>query len=176
MENNGRVDITSKASKYSTYRVCDNPNSADGYDIVSGNVSDTPISALFFSKTNIDALQRGICNRVFNQSEGKYNIGVQSETELKIIMRSFYLESLRGGVPLFQDGIQPLDSAAENSVVARVRKLNEKVLDWSVPRIITNIKQYEVYVSNVSTLPHTMQRPSFVSSAGSKSLEFKGFF
>jgi hypothetical protein len=154
--------------------VCDNPQSSDGYDIVSGNISDTPISALFFSKKNIDALQSGICNRVFNQTEGKYNISKQSETELKIIMRSFYLDSLRGGVPLFQDGVQPLDNSV--SIVSRVRNLNEKVLDWSVPRIINNIRQYERYKSDVSKLPKTMERPSFVSSAGSKSLEFKPFF
>jgi hypothetical protein len=178
MEYNGRVDIMTQSSqirsKYPTFHVCDNPQSSDGYDIVSGNISDTPISALFFSKKNIDALQSGICNRVFNQTEGKYNISKQSETELKIIMRSFYLDSLRGGVPLLQDGVQPLDSSV--SIVSRVRKLNEKVLDWSVPRIINNIRQYERYKSDVSQLPKTMERPSFVSSAGSKSLEFKPFF
>jgi hypothetical protein len=192
MEYNGRIDImsnggtsgTSAASGgaranggrgYSTYRTCDNPNSSDGYDIVSGNLSETPVSALYFSKTNMDALQRGICNRVFNQSEGKYSIGKQSEAELKIIMRSFYLESLRGGVPLFQDGVQPLNNS-DNSTVARVRKLNEKVLDWSVPRIINNIKQFERYKSDVSKMPNVMDRPSFVSSAGSKSLEYQSYF
>jgi hypothetical protein len=180
MEYNGRVDIMTQSSRspvnYSKFRTCDNPNSSDGYDIVSGNVSETPVSALFFSKTNMDALQKGICNRVFNQSDGKYNINKQSEIELKIIMRSFYLDSLRGGVPLFQDGIQPLDDPSGSSTVAKVKKLNEKVLDWSVPRIINNIRQFERYKSDVSNLPKTMERPSFVSSAGSKSLEFKPFF
>jgi hypothetical protein len=181
MAYNGRIDIMSQKSgndsgkRYSTYMSCENPNSSDGYDIVSGNVSETPVSALFFSKTNMDALQTGICNRVFNQSQGKYNIGKQSETELKVIMRSFYLDSLRGGVPLFQDGVQPLDDP-ENSVVGRVRKLNMKVLDWSVPRIINNIKQYERYKTDVSQMPKLMDRPSFVSSAGSRSLEYQSYF
>jgi hypothetical protein len=160
---NGRVNLYASG----TARDCLNTvpiNSTSGSDVLS--MEHTPVSALFFSKKNVDALQLGICNMVFNQSDGKYNIGPQSETDLKIIMRSIYLTSLQGTSPIDEDG----------SVIGKVRTLNQKVLDWSVPRIITNIKQFDRYKSDVSKIPIPMDRPAQVSSAGSKILEFQSFF
>lgn len=171
---NGRVNILENNHfDNSGFNV---PQSTDGYDIMSKNIAHTPVSSLFFSKTNIDALQKGISNRVFNQSNGRFNIGAQSETELKIIMRSIYFDSLRGGVPMLQDGLQSISDPNANTPLEKVKKLNQKVLDWSVPRIITNIEQFEKYKRDVSILPNPMDRPSFVSSAGSRSLEFQSFF
>lgn len=181
MEYNGRVNILSKGHSqfdYAFNRGC----SSDGYDIVSKDIGHTPVSALFFSKTNIDALQQGICNRVYNETNGKFNIGRQSEAELKIIMRSFYFDSLKNSQPNVMKQIQkdnllykPLEPN-KDIVLQQVRELNKKVLDWSVQEIITNITQFEKYKSDVSKLPNPIDRPSFVSSAGSKTLEFQSFF
>lgn len=151
-------------------------SSASAHDVISAELQNTPVSDIFFSSRNINALHEGICNMVFNMSNGKYNIGRQSDQELKIIMRSFYLNSLRGGVPRFQDNIYPIDDPLEQTTLAKVRKLNKEVLDWSVPRIITNIQQYERYKQDVSKLPVPNELPAFVSSAGSKSNEFPSFF
>lgn len=180
-EFNGRVNILSKGQPsfdYSYSKGC----SADGYDIVGRDIGHTPVSALFFSKTNIQALQQGICNKVFNESRGKFNIGKQSESELKIIMRSFYFSYLKEGDSSILKDIQrvtPLENVLQPNkdiVLQHVRKLNQKVLDWSVQQIMTNIQQFEKYKSDVSRLPLPMERPSFVSSAGSKTLEFESFF
>lgn len=171
---NGRVNVLEK--DYSQYVIdSSGSQSTDGYDIVSKNMAHTPISKLFFSKTNIDALQKGISNRVFNQTNGRYNIGNQSETELKIIMRSIYFDSLRGGIPMLDD-IQTMIDPSCDTVLERVKNLNKKVLDWAVPHIVTNIQQFEKYKRDISFMPNPMDRPSFVSSAGSKSLEFQSFF
>lgn len=169
--NNGRVNLYGSGTRVDEYDCTTKINSTGGSDLLSANIQHTPVSALFFSKKNIDALQLGICNMVFNQSEGKYNIGPQSEMDLKVIMRSMYLTSLRGGL---NGDIHPI--AEQSSVIDQVRKLNKQVLDWSVPRIVSNIKQFERYKSDVSKLPNPMDRPSLVSSAGSKVLEFQSFF
>lgn len=173
---NGRVNLYPDSGRISDYVTCERSGSSDGYDLLSANVQHTPVSALFLSKTNIDALQTGICNMVFNKSNGKYNIGPQSESDLKIIMRSIYLESLRGGIPDLKNGMQPINDPENMTVIGRVRQLNKKVLEWSVPRIITNIQQFERYKSDVSKLPNPMDNPTFVSSAGSKHLELQSFF
>lgn len=160
--NNGRVDLYSTGTDYSCYTP---PiDSIGGSDLISANIQHTPTSVLFFSKKNIDALQFGICNMVFNQSAGKYNIGPQSEKDLKIIMRSIYLTSLGG------------TSKYDEDMISKVRSLNKAVLDWSVPHIMSNIRQFERYKSDVSKLPTPMDMPSLVSSAGSKVLEFQSFF
>lgn len=180
-EFNGRVNILSRGAPKFDYEYSKGCSS-DGYDIVSRDLGHTPVSALFFSAQNIDALQKGICNKVFNLSQGKFKIGRQSETELKIIMRSIYFESLRTCTPGIMKQIQstnPLQKPLQQNkdvVLQQVRDLNEKVLDWSVREIINNMQQFERYKQDVSKLPNPMDRPSFVSSAGSKSLEFQSFF
>lgn len=177
---NGRVDIK---SKYPSFARCDE-SSSDGTDIVSRTVGHTPVSALFFSKTNIEALQMGISNSVFNESGGKYNIGKQSESELKIIMRSFYFDSLSKGFPNVMNEIKKMNDRAmnipvshtRNSVLEQVRALNKTVLDWSVSDILTNIRQFDKYKEDVSKLPVPMDMPRLSTMAGTKSLELKSFF
>lgn len=169
--NNGRVNLYGTGTRKSdndclkTLHI----DSLGGSDMLSANIQHTPVSSLFFSKKNVDALQLGICNMVFNKSDGKYNIGPQSETDLKVIMRSIYLTSLRGASTISGE-------YEDNSIVDKVRNLNKEVLDWSVPQIISNIKQFERYKSDVSKLPNPMDRPSLMSSAGSRVLEFQSFF
>lgn len=165
---NGRVNFS--LNDYTGYNLCANTESTDGFDVIPTTMEHTPISALFFSKTNIDALQQGIINSVYNQSDGKYNICKQDEIELKIIMRSMYLDSLRGGVSM------PSANWRNNSVLDKVRSLNKSVIDWSVPRIISNIQQYERYKKDINFYPEPMQRPSYLTLTGTRTLEFKSFF
>jgi hypothetical protein len=172
---NGRVNVLSK--KYPEYDLakCNRSQSSNGYDIVSKDLAHTPVSALFFSKTNIDALQKGICNRVFNESNGRHNIGMQSEIELKIIMRSIYFSSLRGGVPAL-NAISRFNDPKQNTTLEKVKHLNSSVLEWSVPRILSNIQQFERYKTDISTMPGPLDRPSYLTSSGTKVLELESFF
>ncbi len=179
---NGRVNLLTKG--YPDYNTCKNStvnDSTDAHDMISRNMEHTPVSSLFFSKQNINALQQGICNKVYNDSRGKYNIGKQSETELKIIMRSTYFNSLKNNFFIqFQNenynGSANYTGYDSDPTVSQVRILNKAVLDWAVPQIITNIQQFEKYKQDVSMLPNPMDRPSLTSMAGTKSLEFQSFF
>ena len=184
MENNllnGRVNILSKGYPKFDY-VANNKGTQAGHDIVSKSIEHTPVSALFFSKKNIDALQQGISNQVYNKSQGKYNIGKQSEIELKIIMRSFYFESLQNGSSFIMKEIQKQNNLTNvlqpncDIVLMQVRELNKKVLDWSVGEILTNLQQFDKYKRDVSMLPDPIDRPTLMSSAGNRSLEFQSFF
>jgi len=56
-----------------------------------------------------------------------------------------------------------------------VRYLNTKVLEWSVPQIITNLKQDEKYRQDISTLPEPLERSQLPSQKGTKTLEIKSF-
>ena len=172
---NGRVNIISDSQSSFNYANC-NTRSSDAHDIVSRDFEHTAVSSVFFSKVNIDALQKGIMNTVYNKSNGKYNVGRQSDIELKIIMRSFYFNSLNNNIPNFLEDIVYGNPNDKDYVLQQVRSLNKSVINWAVPQILANVQQFEKYKSDVSSLPMPMERPSFLSKAGTKSLELQSFF
>jgi|TARA_B110000240_G_scaffold140258_1_gene155275 hypothetical protein len=128
---------------------------------IKGNFEKNCLNDLFFSQTNIDALQTGLKNLVSNKTQGKHTINNQSETELMIIMRSIYLEY---GMNL------------QTNVIEQIRDLNKKVLDFSVPRILVDLEQYDQYIVDASQLHIPMDRSSNVSNKGNKVLFRKDLF
>ena len=97
-------------------------------------------------------------------------------------MRSFYFESLQNGSSFIMQEIQKQNNVTNvlqpncDIVLMQVRELNKKVLDWSVGEILTNLQQFDKYKRDVSMLPDPIDRPTLMSSAGNRSLEFQSFF
>ena len=116
----------------------------------------TGVSAIFFSDDNVELLQLGIRNKILNLSNGEYNIGKQSDIDLKIIMRSIY----------FQYG-----KNVSSNVNAQVLDLNTRVIDWCVPEILSNIKQSAKYIMDISTMPVPLDRSTLPSQKGTRTLE-----
>jgi len=156
---NGRVNAINNNNKLKftnqKINVSENPT-----NITSRNQSCTKLSDLYFSNDNINILQYGIRNRILNESNGEIFIGRQSDDELKIIMRSIY----------YQYG-----KNLDNDIMGQIRDLNEKVLDWSIPRIISNMKQYNRYIQDISTMPVPLERAQLTSEKGTKSMELTSF-
>lgn len=174
---NGRVDILSSSVQSMDFSNNDKCNASGAHDSMSRSMEHTPVSSLFFSRLNMDTLHQGICNMVYNSSRGKYNIGRQSETELKIIMRSIYFESLKNSSQnIFISMLQTGNKNSDNHVIDSVKKLNKSVLDWVVPKVITNLEQFDKYKRDISTLPSPLDRPTFTSTSGTKQLELQSFF
>jgi hypothetical protein len=87
---NGRVDATNKSTlNIDRARV---KASEHQINVISRNLDCTEVSKVFFSIDNIDLLQRGIRNKILNDTDGQINISRQSDDELKIIMRSMYFQ------------------------------------------------------------------------------------
>mgnify|MGYP006198050485 CR=1 FL=1 len=122
---------------------------------VKGFFSKNCLNDVFFSNMNIEALQTGMKNMVANATNGKTIIGLQNEIELKVIMRSIYL----------QYGKNRTDD-----IVYQVRDLNKKVLDYAVPKILTEEEQYRNYIIDASNIHTPMDRSTNVSNKGSKTL------
>jgi hypothetical protein len=161
---NGRVPAIEgvRSTPYNLFDDCGGRqgcNSAAA-ESLRGIQQQSPLSDLFFSRVNVDALQQGIRYKVYTLSANHAIIGRQSDTELEVIMRSIFLQhgnSMRG------------------SVIDQVRGLNEKVLDFSVPLIVRELQQYSTYRNDISALPVPMDRQQNVSSAGEKFLLMKEF-
>jgi hypothetical protein len=127
-------------------------------DAILGNIEASPVSDLFFSHENIDALQEAIRYKAYRASGGRHVIDRQSDMDLQQVMRG-----------IFNERAQHL----KTDVLLQVRTLNEYVLDYVVPRILTEINSYLKYRWDVTTLPVPMDRSTNMSMKGSKTLEMK---
>ena len=151
---NGRVDATNKSTlNIDRARV---KASEHQINVISRNLDCTEVSKVFFSIDNIDLLQRGIRNKILNDTDGQINISRQSDDELKIIMRSIY----------FQYG-----KNSKFNIKEQILDLNTRVLEWSVPEIISNVKQSQKYLQDISTMPVPLERSTLPSKKGTKTLD-----
>jgi len=128
-------------------------------DMLRGNWDHTALSDAFFTRKNVDIIQSEIQKEVYRISgPKKWAIGPQDVDEIKMIMRAMYLQYAKNN-PFNIEG--------------QMEELNQLVVKWSVPRIMSEIEQYNYYLNDISHLPVPLQQPMSMSSAGTKSLPFQ---
>ena len=128
-------------------------------DMLRGNWDHTALSDAFFTRKNVDIIQLEIQKEVYRISgPKKWAIGPQDVDEIKMIMRAMYLQYAKNN-PFNIEG--------------QMEELNQLVVKWSVPRIMSEIEQYNYYLNDISHLPVPLQQPMSMSSAGTKSLPFQ---
>ena len=162
MNANGRVNILNPINNsdfqlYDKIPICEKVTSYR--NALTGNLEQNTLSKTFFSVGNILILQHAIMAGVYKSSNGRYQIGYQSEDTLKIIMRSIYLQHA---------------SNLPKNITGQVEALNKLVTDYSVPQICGEAEGYIKYKKDVSTLAVPHARPK--STYHSNTLFFKGFF
>lgn len=128
-------------------------------DMLRGNWDHTALSDAFFTRKNADVIQQEIRKEVYRMSgPKKYVIDNQDVDELKMIMRAMYLQYAKNN-PFNIEG--------------QINELNQLVVKWSAPRIMSEIEQYNYYLNDISHLPVPLTQPMNMSSAGTKSLPFQ---
>jgi len=162
--NNGRVNISGPPKDQ--FQLFDNPgvsyNDVTSYrDAMTGNWKDSPLSKAFFCVQNIQLLQNGIRAGVYKKSNGLYNVAPQDPTNLKIIMRSIFLQ-YAANMP--------------HSITEQITALNKLVMDYCIPEVYNEAVAYLKYKSDVSTLAMPEARPAYVNNKGDKVLELKPWF
>lgn len=161
---NGRVDILNinpqntyqlfaNSSKSQSVSNCLNPN-------LGNTIANTPLSTCFFSKQNIQVIQNSLRYKTWILSNKEYVIAPQSELQLRIIMRSVYLQYSKNLLTHIPEQIQ---------------ELNNIVLHEVIPKIMSNIKQYLGYRKNVSQLPVPLEHPTFMSQSGMNTFNLHKF-
>ena len=163
---NGRVNLNSTPSSTGapvpdaagfSYPTTTEANFAS--DMLRGNWDHNAISDTFFTRTNVDRIQKEIRKEVYRISgPKKYVIDNQDVDELKMIMRAIYLQYSKNN---------------PSNIEGQIRELNEMVITWCVPRIMSEIEQYNYYLNDISHLPIPLEQPMNMSSAGTKSLPFQ---
>lgn len=118
--------------------------STDYRDAMSGVFEDNMLATVFFSAGNIQIIQNGIRAGVYEKSNGLYVIPNQNVNNLKIIMRSTYL--------------QYAEHKPDN-ITAQVERLNKIVLDYCVSSVYNEAVGYERYCQDQSSLVVPLEQP-----------------
>ncbi len=130
-------------------------------DALRGNWEETPVSSAFFSVENMSFLQNEIVRQVYDKSgQDQWVIDPQDIDELKIVMRAMFYQYAKN---------------LPNRIREQVKELNDVVLGWSVPRIMSEISSHLYYINDISKLPVPLPQPMLMSKAGTKTLEFTHF-
>lgn len=128
--------------------------------------TETLLTQMFFSEQNIKNIQNIL--RLLTFKETNYVISDQSVTELLIIMRSIFLE-YSAHPPLLD---KQMSKADKDKVLMMYRdevsRLNDIVINYVVPKVVSQIQQYISYLEDASSQPYQMDLPKNVSSTGTR--------
>ena len=125
---------------------------------LAGNQETSLFTELFFSKANIDEVQRQIRYAVYLATDKKHVIDTQNEEELLIVMRAIYLEYGRV-------------ETNPCKIKCAIEKLNNLVLNRVLPNLISHVEQYYGYLRDISNPYTIMTRPSISDNVkGTKTL------
>ena len=148
-QNNGlirNINSPSTLSIFSTdgdiYSEYDNYNEYS----LKGIQESSPMSIIFFSDSNVEAIQKTIRFEVYKTKQKV--ISEQSPNELYTVMRSIYLQHANS-------------RSSTNKFIENLQKLNKMVVDYCVQNVSDQMEQYSNYISKISSLPHPMQRPVY---------------
>jgi hypothetical protein len=110
-------------------------------NILCGQESKSLFSDLFFSKENISEIQKNIRFTVFDRA--KTIIGKQNETEMKVLMRSTYIDN-------------PSTPETTTGYTSALAKLNKIVSSKASEYIIAEISQRNIYIRDALKNPSAL--------------------
>ena len=159
---NGRVDILQPNTNtlFSMFDKIPANDCVSYKDAMQGNWTDSPLSIAFFSKQNIQIIQNGLRAGVYKMSNNRFVIGQQSCDNLKMIMRSIFLQH---------------SANMPDNIPEQINGLNNLVLEYSIPKLFSEATAYLKYKHDASTLVVPLSRPVLAYS-NDKTLELKPWF
>ena len=154
---NGRVIGISGQSGNQFQMFTENNNKCNNVKdtILYGTWTRSTLSDAYFSEKNMDNLQDMLRYQVYLASGGKYQIGKQNSTELIVVMRAVFLQYAKN---------------LPDRITEQIVELNRQVIEYILPLIISEIKQWFHYSQQLETLPMPLELPRNLSNKGSRSL------
>jgi len=155
----GNVSISNNDNPFELFQEDNKGREENFYDSVSNINESTILSKVYFSRKNIDIIQNKIKLGVFEKSKKKILIGKQSDSELKIIMRSIYLQYSKN---------------VDCKIQEQIKQLNQMVLNYSIDNIMTNAVGYINYINDIKAPMNVFENP--INTGVQKSLMPNPFF
>lgn len=119
-------------------------------------ISNTPLSEMFFGDENVKRLQKRIKREVYNRSNKKIKVLTDQDREDLIIpMRAVYFDNAKH---------------LPTNIPHQVKILNELVINYIMPDLMTNVKQYFDYIRDINSPLKAHNVPLDVNHAGRKIL------
>ena len=160
---NGRVNLLDDSNPDLRFQMAEKigiKNKATEYrDPLVGLQENSVLATHYFSEANVQILQNGLRAGVYEMSNKKIVVPPQNIDNLKIIMRSIYLQYAKHSL--------------SDPVKNQIEKLNRYVLDYAVPSVFNEAEGYLNYMRDQSTLVMPMERPKQIDR-DYKHLEWKG--
>ena len=125
---------------------------------MNNEMSETPLTTLYFSDKNVKAVHAAVQYRIHQQQN--VNIKKQSDNDLRVIIRGIY----------FLHGQNRIDDE-----IGQVRELNNHAITFAVNQITIQIKQYKAFQVHQNELPTPMELPKNMSIKGRNSLHTDNF-
>jgi len=162
---NGRVDIISQPDPSTAFkmqeRIALKNKSTSFTSALSGNDwEETILSKAFFSAENVQILQNGLRAGVYAKSNNEIVIPPQNTDQLKIIMRSTFLQYAE---------------YSPKNIREQIAHLNKIVLDYVIPTVYNEAKGYLKYMQDQSSLVVPLELPLH-HDREYKQLELKPWF
>ena len=140
---NGRINLLDAPNPMILYDRT--PVKASDYNnALVGNLESSLLSKAFFSAKNQQIIQNGLRAGVYRMSGNKFAIAPQSFDQLRVIMRSIFLESARHSC---------------EDITGQIEELNALVIKYAVPKLYSEAKGYLQYLKDASTIAIPMATP-----------------
>jgi hypothetical protein len=120
----------------------------------------TPLNQVFFSDVNIEKLHQDLQDQVLLMSNGKYRVGRQSDIDLRIIMRSYYLMYGKNGP----------------DVAADLADLNARVVGYAAAKVYSEVDFHQFYIDDIQDFAPPIANPMNPHVYGTRTGELKSFF
>jgi hypothetical protein len=144
-KHNGRINLLDKVKdKFNLQdKIQVTDNSTDYREALNGGWEKNLLSDVFFCKENITIIQNGIRKSIYDNTEKI--IDTQPEDQIKIIMRSIYLQNAKN---------------IADDISYQVEQLNTQVIRECVCKIVTELNSYLKYKNDISNLAIPIDRPT----------------
>ena len=149
-EYNGRTNILEPENpdaKFKMFeRIAVKNKSACMYgEAMKGALEPNDLGQAFFAENNMQRLQDGMRDGVYERSNNRYVLPPQNVDNLMIIMRSMFLNHAN-----WYNDVPIADQVAD---------LNKKVWEYAVPQLFSAAQSYEQYLKDQSTLVVPLSQP-----------------
>lgn len=155
---NGTIDYTKDnvASYDEKYEIYNNKDYDRARAATQSFFEINDITRIFFSNKNMQRIQKKIRDEVCRITKGQYVLECdQDESDLTIIMRGVYFDKGKN---------------LPDNPIRQVKILNQQTVDYLVPDLISNIKQYFGYIRDINQPLQPFPWPQNVNNSGRRTV------